>query len=156
MISPLSCIKFSRTKTLWNIECFVWEKFRYSETKKLTENYVACLLSTKLANTPNQWNSQRFSNETFCYCDTNKFPTENRFSPPLLNWIFWCPILSETLKGSPAKLYPSVRQKGWQNLRYTPLMHKMFWCPKLSETLNGSPTNFFGNVRQKFFDKKSW
>ena len=63
---------------------------------------------------------------------------------------------SETKKGSPTKLFGSVRPNNSEENRDTPpsIVLIIFQTQKFSETPKGSSAKFFGTVRQKNSEKK--
>ena len=71
---------------------------------------------------------------------------------------FSIPEISETLKGSPAKVFGTLKQKNSTEDRDTPppFMHENFQYYNFSQTRERSPTKFFGTVRQIIIDRKSW
>ena len=88
-----------------------------------------------------------------------KLLTKNRDTPPspLIHKFFRYQKFCETQKGSPTKIFGTVRQqifhrKSW----YSPHRHKVFRYPKFSETQTGPRRNFSALWDKKKFNKKSW
>ena len=122
VIYSLLCINFFDKRNIlkpwWvrpRIFSVVWDKKFCNKLSDTPIVHIKCryLKSEK---------SRRIPPRSFWYCDTNKFPTDNRFSNPLLRRIFRCSKLWNT-KAWDIK---NLTKKMW----YTPLMQKLFDAQK--------------------------
>ena len=111
--------------------------------------------------TRNYCNSEEFPYGNFRQCETKKSDGKSWYSPPhplSLIQTFSVPEISETLKGSPTKLFGTVRQKIFDRKSWNspPPLMQTFSTPEIIPTVKDSPTQIFGIVRRKIFDGKSW